>query len=479
MAHTNQVSLFSELNPRPDLLDWTFNGASTRELTHCYHDYPARMIPQVAGNLLDMFGINAKLLFDPYCGTGTSLVEGLIRGINAVGTDLNPLARLIAQAKTCTPDEREIDDQITRFDRCIASSHVSRSVKPSLIPGISRIDFWFKPQVAEKLSRLKMFIDDIENDAVRLFFQVAFSETVRESSNTRNNEFKLYRYDSKRLHTFNPNVFEIMSSKLKRNRAGLHKFLAIMHNFRESPAVQVCDFNSVVGTPSGTLLPASVDIVVTSPPYGDSHTTVAYGQYSRLSAAWLGLPEPGKIDNKLMGGKAIKSLPNLPSDALNKALIQISSADIKRALEVASFYSDLHDSIFHVSQLIRLGGHACYVVGNRKVKGVVLPTDIAIRDFFEGFGFEHISTFHRSIPNKRMPLRNSPTNAPGAVDATMTREYIVVVRRKNTKAVHDRKLGANGHAFKSPANGKRRSRVKAISQTTRRKAKTRRISDIR
>jgi len=45
--------------------DWTFNGADTRELTHCYHDYPARMIPQVAGKLLDLFGTHAECLFDP------------------------------------------------------------------------------------------------------------------------------------------------------------------------------------------------------------------------------------------------------------------------------------------------------------------------------------------------------------------------------------------------------------------------------
>ena len=70
------------------------------------------------------------------------------------------------------------------------------------------------------------------------------------------------------------------------------------------------------------------------------------------------------------------------------------------------------------------------MVGNRRVKSISLPTDIAIRSFFEECGFEHIHTFLRSIPNKRMPLRNSPTNIPGVVDTTMAREYIVVMRRK-------------------------------------------------
>ena len=80
--------------------DWTFNGSSTREYSHVYHDYPARMIPQIARKLLRLYGAGSKTLFDPYCGTGSSLVEGLIYGLDVVGTDINPLARLIAEAKT-------------------------------------------------------------------------------------------------------------------------------------------------------------------------------------------------------------------------------------------------------------------------------------------------------------------------------------------------------------------------------------------
>ncbi|MCE7946438.1 MAG: hypothetical protein DYG88_03315 [Chloroflexi bacterium CFX4] len=69
-----QLPLFEPPEPRTD--DWTFSGAPTRNLTHCYHDYPARMIPQIAAKLLERFAAQPVRLFDPYCGTGTSLVEG-------------------------------------------------------------------------------------------------------------------------------------------------------------------------------------------------------------------------------------------------------------------------------------------------------------------------------------------------------------------------------------------------------------------
>ncbi len=409
--------------------DWTFNGASTRELTHCYHDYPARMIPQVAGKLLDLFGKNAKLLFDPYCGSGTSLVEAAIRGINAVGTDLNPLARLIAQAKTATPNLEVLHRAIENFNRFALHRKNKWIHEAQTIQGIPNLEFWFKPEVIEKLFQIKAFIHQIEDQDTALFFKAAFSETVRESSNTRNNEFKLYRYDEKKLARHRPDVEGIMLEKLQRNLRGYIKYKAIIDNFKKAPSTKVYGFNSVDEIPEACLLPNSVDIVVTSPPYGDSGTTVAYGQYSRLSAAWLGLEDPHQIDRKLMGGQSLREIPVFPSDSLNQAIRHIQQADEKRARQVAAFYRDLLFSIAHVAEAVKIGGHACYVVGNRKVKGVTLPTDMAIRNFFEENGFLYIHTYTRQIPNKRMPSKNSPTNIVGKLDDTMTQEYIVVMKR--------------------------------------------------
>lgn len=429
MNHPIQLSWIESGNAQPAAEDWTFNGASTRELTHCYHDYPARMIPQVAGKLLDLFGISAKLLFDPYCGSGTSLVEANIRGINAVGTDLNPLARLIAQAKTSTPQVENLLRTIEEFNRFVLNRKNKWVEEVQTIQGISNLEFWFKPEVIEKLFRIKAFIHQIEDQDTALFFRVAFSETVRESSNTRSNEFKLYRYDEKKLATHNPDVEGIMVEKLQRNLHGYLKYKAIIDNFKNAPFTKVYGFNSVVEIPQTCLLPDSVDIVVTSPPYGDSGTTVAYGQYSRLSAAWLGLEEPHKIDRKLMGGQLLREIPLFPSNSLNQAIHQIQQMDEKRARQVAAFYKDLLLSIRHVAEVVKIGGYACYVVGNRKVKGVVLPTDTAIRNFFEENGFVYVHTYTRQIPNKRMPSKNSPTNIVGKLDDTMTREHIVVMKR--------------------------------------------------
>ena len=415
------------------LNDWTFHKAATRDLTHCYHDYPARMIPQIARRLIDLFGDGANTLFDPYCGTGTSLVEGRIKGINVIGTDLNPLARLITTGKLSVVNLEKLDNNLEKwhsFVREMPSLPNNPIIENPIIEGIGRLDFWFKPDVIEKLTTIREFIERIDSAPVRCFFQIAFSETVRECSNTRNNEFKLYRYSETQLDTFQPDVFHVMQSKLARNQVGLISFINRLKVLPHLPSAQVFEFDTVEGIPAAALPPHSVDIVITSPPYGDSHTTVAYGQYSRLSSAWLGLSEPQKVDRRLMGGKTTKSIQSTQSGATNNAIEKIRTIDEKRAHEVAAFHQDLEASMFHVAGIIRPKGYACYVVGNRKVKGIVLPTNDAVRCAFESRGFSHVETFVRSIPNKRMPSKNSPSNAAGVVDVTMTNEYIVVMQKR-------------------------------------------------
>lgn len=410
-------------------IDWDFRGTDTRAMTHCFHDYPARMIPQIPSKLLELFGSSAKRLFDPYCGTGTSLVEAQLRGIDAAGTDLNPLARLIAKAKTTPIRQQILDLYLKDFSEFTFKARFEGEPSVLPLPNFPNIDFWFQPDVIRKLTYLKQYIWQIDNEDVRDFFKVAYSETVRESSLTRNAEFKLFRMTEKQLQSFNPDVYGIIENKLSRNRKGMMAYLAALKQSPRKATVTIYDFNTVEGIPDS--LPSSdFDLIITSPPYGDSRTTVAYGQYSRLSSQWLDLEEPNLVDKKLMGGQSNGHIPKFDCPPLDKAIKKISDVDHKRSLEIASFYIDLEKSIHNVSRLIRRAGYVCYVVGNRRVKGVTLPTDQAIVSFFERNKFAHVDTFVRSIPNKRMPAKNSPTNKPGKLDTTMLNEYIVVLRKQ-------------------------------------------------
>jgi tRNA G10 N-methylase Trm11 len=404
---------------------WDFKLENTKTETHCYHNYPAMMIPQIAKRLINTYTSNdSKMLFDPYCGTGTSLVEANLKGINAVGTDLNPLARLISKTKTSKVELQILDLYLKEFNDFAFNINFGLNRFNIVLPNFANMDFWFKKDTIKKLAVIKQFIDNIADEKVKNFFWVAFSETVRESSLTKNNEFKLYRMSEKQRAKFNPDVYGIINSKLARNRKGLVQYLEKTKNIKSETIIY--DFNTSEGV--FDIEKKSIDIIITSPPYGDSRTTVAYGQFSRLANQWLGVDNASQIDNQLMGGRA-KKIEKTGILIVDRTVNSIAEIDEKRGQEVYSFYYDYWKSITNVSSLIKKGKYACYVVGNRRVKGITLPTHEITKVLFEENGFKHKNTFVRNIPNKRMPSENSPTNIVGEKSKTITNEYIVVMQK--------------------------------------------------
>jgi hypothetical protein len=131
----------------------------------------------------------------------------------------------------------------------------------------------------------------------------------------------------------------------------------------------------------------------------------------------------------LMGG--VKPKWNIAKGVIADYISQINKVDNKRALEVSSFYNDLGTSIRKVANSVRKGGKSIYIVGNRTVKNVQLPTDQFIAEKFEENGFRHMFTYERALSNKAMPSKNSPTNEAGKTVNTMLFEYIVVCEKGN------------------------------------------------
>ncbi len=411
---------------KPPATDWDYRTANTKEYTHGIHPYPAMMIPQVARRLIQTYGKDGGTLFDPYCGTGTTLLEGMLADMESAGTDLNPLARLIAKVKTTPIDLESVDDAIENFVDFGLEVAYADTIRVSL-PKIPNIDYWFSERAQCHLALTLGYIRGIACERTADFFKVAFSLTARKVSWTKNSEFKLVRMPRERMESHNPDVFSVMYEILSSNREAFASLRETLDDEPRIPAVH--DFNTVTEMPQYILPSESIDMVVTSPPYGDSRTTVAYGQFSRLSSQWLGYEEANRVDNALMGGSRLVKSVSFGVKELDDVIGEIASVDGKRANEVASFFVDYRDSIKNVASAMKPGGYACYVVGNRRVKGFEVPTAEATAAFFESNGFSHVDTFSRNIPNKRMPSMNSPTNIPGRLGKTMKAEKIVICRR--------------------------------------------------
>ncbi len=403
---------------------WDFTTANTKEYTHCYHTYPAMMIPQVARTLIENYAPEGEchLLFDPYMGSGTSLVEASLKKMDSIGTDINPLARMITEAKVTHFPEKVIEDINSQLFAYFWNYSPDK-VQNNNFDKISNYSFWYSEDALYRLSYISQFVDEIPQDC-RLFFKTALSEVVREVSFTRNGEFKRFKMSEKSLKNFKPDVFGLYESKVSRNLNGLKEYNAVANGTNK----RICSFNSVYGIPEDILPKESVDMIVTSPPYGDSRTTVAYGQFSRWANEWFGFEEAKNLDSLLMGGQK-QTEKNFCSDSITKELTAIEELDKNRYLEVISFLNDYSASMKNVAEVIRHGGRICYVVGNRTVKGIQIPLDYFTAEIFEQNGFRHDITIVRNIPNKRMPSKTSPTNKPGEKVSTMSNEFIVIMTK--------------------------------------------------
>ena len=108
----------------------------------------------------------------------------------------------------------------------------------------------------------------------------------------------------------------------------------------------------------------------------------------------------------------------------------IRALDEKRYWEVVSFLNDYTLSIQNVAKVVRKGGVVCYVVGDRRVKGIQIPLDLFTAETFSRLGFKHKITLVREIPNKRMPAQTSPTNQAGLKVATMSQEFLVILDKQ-------------------------------------------------
>jgi hypothetical protein len=210
--------------------DWDYAQADTKTETHCFHPYPAMMIPQVARRLIKMYAKKGDIVLDPFCGSGTVLVEAQMAGMNSYGVDINPLALLIARAKTTPLDMETLRQWAISLLHSYLEDCCRIESEPNYIsiPNFFNIEYWFKPSVSRELSALRSRLLAIDDIAVREFFLVAFSETVREASYTRNNEFKLFRIPKDELKQYNPNVGEIFFRKVYRNLNGMKEYLRKM-----------------------------------------------------------------------------------------------------------------------------------------------------------------------------------------------------------------------------------------------------------
>ena len=147
--------------------DWDFRYSDTKEFTHSYHNYPAMMIPQIARKLIEDFSPKGEvnLVFDPYMEHAQLWFESKIKGIDSIGTDINPLARFMAKVKTTNYDVHQVDKLTETL------KNKTKLYKPNYghkLPNVTNVDFWYSKDNVSELCFLTNEINSL-NSEIKIF----------------------------------------------------------------------------------------------------------------------------------------------------------------------------------------------------------------------------------------------------------------------------------------------------------------------
>ena len=295
------------------------------------------------------------------------------------------------------------------------------------IPEMHNADLWFKQYVQSDLAVIKEAISHIDDEDVRDFFRLCLAHTARETSNLKKSEFKVVRMKDHQLEDFNPNVYDVFRANVRRCIPLMDSFCKALPKDFEPSGVIYADNRQV------EIDEESVDLVVTSPPYGDHSTTVAYGQFSKYPAHWISLDydDVRSVDRRGLGGRSKREYEpsSLGSPLIDKTYEEIHKNSEKRAKQFYNFFFEYSESLQSMYEKMKPGGHVCIVIGNRLMARVRIPTDRITAELGIARGFTHETTIPRDIPTKRMPWQNAPENVEGFKADTMHNEHIVVLTK--------------------------------------------------
>ena len=396
----------------------SFRGEPLLRDRHRIHAYPAMLHPLLVDHLIDTYVDHGRgVIFDPFCGSGVTLLQGIMHGHDVVGVDINPIALRISKAKTTKYDER-----IFRREFSDLRDKTRRETQFD-IPPIRNIDNWYEPSIVADLGRIRHVLkSSIYNYSS--FFTTCFAHVCRNQSFTRNGEFKRYRMDEVKRLSMKNEVLPMFISHTK----------SMMEVYLQGEVPNRTTRLELQDVEAGISNDIEADLILTSPPYGDSGTTVAYEQYTSFGFEWTNdlIPEFQANHDyyKLSLGNKKQHRHDLEEHGvLMDTIERIEKADPKRAMEVLRFFISYHRALTNILTCLKPGGSVCFVVGNRTVKNHRIPMDQITASFMVAMGLSFESISVREICNKVMPSRNSPTNVMGNTSKTMSSEYIVVCRK--------------------------------------------------
>ncbi len=420
-----------------ELVPWVNGG---ERATHYLHTYPAKLLPQIAV----FFLASARLVpfggsvLDPFCGSGTVVLESMLHGRSATGVDSNPFACLIARAKTTVVCVE------TLVRRAAAVSRRARRLGWGRVPDVVNIDYWYYPHAIDQLSRLRRALDDEPAGPVRDLLEVCFSASARRASLA---DPRLSVPVRLRLDQYEPGHAFYASTRDRLRRLRRQRIFDDFDRIAGDAASRVRAMSAMVPdnvsarivegdsrrlhehavTAAGS---NEFDLILTSPPY------VGAQKYIRASSLSLGW-------NDLQGARSLRELEDLnigrehyPQGAVlthpvsvgipdaDRQIARIAAVNPLRAHITSNYLTEMRLAFASALRLLRPGGRMVLVAGNNRICDEEFFTQRYLTHMLKGMGMTVELALVDAIRSRGLMTRRNSTAS------VITREWVTVLRKR-------------------------------------------------
>lgn len=401
--------------------------------THRLHPYPATLLRRIPAFFLAVPKLtpDGSIIGDPFCGSGTVLLEALCAGFDSYGLDVNPLAALISRVKT----RRLNPARIAKLGGDLLRHHANRH--DSHPPDVVNLHHWFYPNVARQLSQIDAGLRALPAGPYRDFFRACFSFCVRRVSlaNPRVSVPVRLRPDT---YPKDHALHRALATRLKE----LHRIdvWSVFSQIVAENRIRVGHLSTIPGAATATVRIGDArtwsfkrhfpsrrcSLLITSPPYLGAQK---YVRATSLSLNWLRLTDPGglrPLERLTVGREHINrdeyiSFDHLPPN-LRRVVEDIALRNPLRAQIAAHYIADLRQFFCRVLQWLAPKGHCVVVVGPNTVCGRPFDTPAAVLSLACEYGFSLALELVDNIRSRGLMTRRN-RNA-----ATISREHVLVLK---------------------------------------------------
>jgi hypothetical protein len=284
-----QIDVATRLT-RLHAVDWDFPAAASQSLFSGIHWHPCRFPSQVPATLIGALSQPTEIVLDPFAGSGTVPVEAQRLGRRSIAIDLNPIACGLIRAKTVNRPARIIGQAIVNLKvlcrQSTGSGHVPETVQATK---------WYTRRTVEVLARLRAVGDKLQSGSFeRDLFEAAFSAILLPVCR----ETRHWGYVCDNTEPKGDHERDVIDAFERALDAFARAFRERDEYWRSGGTPSPPDRSAEVieGDAQAVLRSlgdASVDLIVTSPPY---FGVADYTKAQRLSLEWLARPiEPLRL----------------------------------------------------------------------------------------------------------------------------------------------------------------------------------------